>query len=353
MTLYINGRFLTQPMTGVERYAYNICKAMARLHRPFTIVCPKAPIHQDYDVSDLHIVHYGIGNSHFWEQCVLPFFFIGKKDYLVLSFTGLGSMLIRHKIMTIHDLAFLKNPSWYSRAYYWYYRFMTPLAVKTSRHVLTVSEFSKSEILRFYPFLKREHISVVYNAIDSQLFRPLADVPWPEERFVLCVSSIDPRKNFARLIEACQGLTAAKLYIVGNYNRVFSEQEQLTSTSEHIHFLGRVSDQELVRLYNQADCFIFPSLYEGFGLPPLEAMACGCPVLVSDIPVEREICGDAAQYFNPLEPNDMLRIITKYLTDADDIKETMRQKGWQNLKKYSWEKSAGEILKIIQEISAC
>ena len=66
--LYINGRFLTQPMTGVERYAYNICKAMARLHRPFTIVCPKAPIHQDYEVSDLNIVHYGIGGSHFWEQ---------------------------------------------------------------------------------------------------------------------------------------------------------------------------------------------------------------------------------------------------------------------------------------------
>ena len=353
MNLYINGRFLTQPMTGVERYAYNICKAMARLHRPFTIVCPKAPIHQDYDVSDLHIVHYGIGNSHFWEQCVLPFFFIGKKDYIVMSFTGLGSILIRHKVMTIHDLAFLKNPSWYSRAYYWYYRFMTPLAVKTSQHILTVSEFSKSEILRFYPFLKSERISVVYNAIDSQLFRPLADVPRPEERFVLCVSSIDPRKNFARLIEACQGLTAAKLYIVGNYNRVFSEQEQLTSTSEHIHFLGRVSDQELVKLYNQAACFIFPSLYEGFGLPPLEAMACGCPVLVSDIPVEREICGDAAQYFNPLEPNDMLHIITKYLTEADNIKEIMRQKGWQNLKKYSWEKSAEKILKIIQEISAC
>ena len=172
MTIYINGRFLTQPMTGVERYAYNLCKAMARLHQPFTVVCPKAPIHQDYDVSDLTIVHYGIGNSHFWEQCVLPFFFIGKKDYMVLSFTGLGSILIRHKVMTVHDLSFLKNPSWYSRTYYWYYKFMTPLAVKTSQHILTVSEFSKSEILGFYPFLKAENISVVYNAIDRQLFKP-------------------------------------------------------------------------------------------------------------------------------------------------------------------------------------
>ncbi len=354
--LYINGRFLTQPMTGVERYAYNICKAMAALHQPFTIVCPKAPVHKDYEVSNLNIVHYGIGNSHFWEQCVLPFFLIGKKKYLVVSFTGLGSLLIRHKIMTIHDLAFLKNPSWYSRTYYWYYRLMTPLAVKTSQHILTVSEFSKSEILHFYPFLKGEKISVVYNAIDRQLFRPIADIPVKgdlqshvSERFVLCVSSIDPRKNFSRLIEACQKLTGAKLYIVGQYNRVFSQQKELDTNSNHIHFLGKVSDDELVRLYNQAACFVFPSLYEGFGLPPLEAMACGCPVLVSDIPVEREVCGNAAQYFNPLEANDILNAITQYLESADVIKEKMRQKGYENIMRFSWKKSAEVLMKIVIE----
>ncbi len=351
MTIFINGRFLTQPMTGVERYAYNICKAMAHLHQPFTIVCPKAPIHQDYDVSDMTIVYYGIGNSHFWEQCVLPFFFIGKKDYVALSFTGLGSIFIRHKIMTVHDLAFLKNPSWYSRTYYWYYRFMTPLAVKTSQHILTVSEFSKNEILSFYPFLKSEDISVVYNAIDCQLFKPLPPTisPSPSEPFVLCVSSIDPRKNFARLIEACQGLTNAKLYIVGKYNRVFSQQMRLDTTSDHIHFLGRVSDEELVRLYNQAACFVFPSLYEGFGLPPLEAMACGCPVLVSDIPVEREVCGDAALYFNPFEPCDILHTLTQYLSNTDVIKEKMRQKGFENITRFSWENSAQVLIKIVKK----
>ena len=355
MTIYINGRFLTQPMTGVERYAYNICKAMASLRQPFTVVCPKAPIHQDYDVSDLTIVHYGIGNSHFWEQCVLPFFFIGKKDYLVLSFTGLGSILIRHKVMTVHDLSFLKNPSWYSQAYYWYYRFMTPWAVKTSRHILTVSEFSKSEILRFYPFLKPDRISVLYNAIDRQLFKPqTSDINHPtSDPFVLCVSSIDPRKNFARLIEACQGLTGANLYIVGKYNRVFSQQMDLDTSSDNIRFLGRVSDEELVRLYNQAVCFVFPSLYEGFGLPPLEAMACGCPVLVSDIPVEHEVCGDAAQYFNPFEPNDILHTITQYLNEADVIKEKMRQKGFENIMRFSWEKSAQVLMNIVNEETNC
>lgn len=346
--LYINGRFLTKPRTGVERYAYNICKALARLQQPYTIVCPKKPIHKDYDVSGLNIVYYGVGNSHFWEQCVLPFFFLGKKNYIVISFTGLGSILIRHKIMTIHDLSFLKNPSWYSRAYYWFYRIMTPLAVKTSQHILTVSEFSKSEILSFYSFLKPERISVAYNAIDGNLFRPLPSAAdsQPSERFILCVSSIDPRKNFARLVEACKNLNGTKLYIVGVYNRVFGQTTGLDANAENIRFLGRVNDQELVRLYNQADCFVFPSLYEGFGLPLIEAMACGCPVLTSDIPVLKEVCGDAAIYFNPYDINNINDTIIQYLNSNSNQKDIMREKGFQVVKRFSWDDSAKRVAQL-------
>jgi glycosyltransferase involved in cell wall biosynthesis len=336
-------------MTGVERYAYNICKAMARLQQPFTIVCPKATIHQDYDVSDLEIVHYGIGSSHFWEQCILPFFFLNKKEHLVLSFTGLGAILIRHKIMTIHDLAFLKNPSWYSRTYYWYYRLMTPLAVKTSQYILTVSEFSKNEILRSYPFLKEEKIHVVYNAINRQLFQHTPNLPASAERFALAVSSIDPRKNFHRLIQAFNNISNIKLYIVGQYNPVFQRQDGLTKGTDNINFLGRVSDEKLVSLYNQADFFIFPSLYEGFGLPPLEAMACGCPVLVSDIPVEKEVCGDAALYFNPLDSNDIHDTILQHLKGNDLSRKAMQERGFQNIKRFSWEKSAIIVLQLINE----
>ena len=295
--IYINGRFLTQPMTGVERYAYNMCKAMAEQQLSFTIVCPQATIQACYDISHLKIVHYGRGNSHLWEQCILPFFFLNKKNYVVLSFTGLGTILIRNKVMTIHDLSFLENPKWFSRAYYWWYKLMTPLAIKTSRHILTVSEFSKREIIRVYPFLQEQDVTVVYNAADNSLFRPLSQVPAPTERFALAVSSLDPRKNFNRLIEAFEDIPDCKLYIVGTRHRVFREGQN--HQSDNLHYLGRVSDAELVRLYNQAACFIFPSLYEGFGLPPIEAQSCGCPVLVSDIPVLREVCGDTATYFDP------------------------------------------------------
>lgn len=351
--IYINGRFLTQPMTGVERYAYNMCKAMAEQQLSFTIVCPKAPIQDCYDIRSLKIVHYGRGNSHLWEQCVLPLFFIGRKDYIVLSFTGLGSILVRNKIMTIHDLSFLENPRWFSKAYYWWYKVMTPLAVKTSRHIITVSEFSKREILRFYPFLKEQDITVVYNASDSNLFRPLPEVEEPQERFALAVSSLDPRKNFARLIEAFQDIPDCKLYIVGARHRVFTQDHSTHSTHQtHIRYLGRVSDEELVRLYNQAVCFIFPSLYEGFGLPPIEAMSCGCPVLVSDIPVLREVCGDAATYFDPYNPYAIRKAIQQFLTThGDRSRESLGQlTGPVPVSRcFSWATSAKTIINLLKE----
>ena len=339
--IYINGRFLTQPMTGVERYAYNMCKAMAEQQLSFTIVCPQATIQACYDISHLKIVHYGRGNSHLWEQCILPFFFLNKKNYVVLSFTGLGTILIRNKVMTIHDLSFLENPKWFSRAYYWWYKLMTPLAIKTSRHILTVSEFSKREIIRFYPFLQEQDITVVYNAADDSLFRPLSQVPAPTERFALAVSSLDPRKNFNRLIEAFEDIPDCKLYIVGTRHRVFREGQN--HQSDNIHYLGRVSDAELVRLYNQAACFIFPSLYEGFGLPPIEAQSCGCPVLVSDIPVLREVCGDTATYFDPYNPYDIRKAVKQFL--AADYPNTHQAHNTR----FSWATSAKIIIDLIKE----
>lgn len=354
--IYINGRFLTQPMTGVERYAYNMCKAMAAQHVSFTIICPHAPIQDCYDISQLRIIYSGRGNSHFWEQCVLPFFLIGKKNYIVLSFTGLGSILVRNKIMTIHDLSFLENPRWFSRPYYWWYKVMTPLAVKTSKHIITVSEFSKREIMRFYPFLKEQDITVVYNATDEKLFLSLSNIPEPEERFALAVSSLDPRKNFGRLIEAFQDISDCKLYIVGARYRVFTQDHSTHSTHQtHIRYLGRVSDEELVRLYNQAVCFIFPSLYEGFGLPPIEAMSCGCPVLVSDIPVLHEVCGDAAIYFDPYDPNDIRKVILQFLADHDhgdgspDLSLRFYQENRPRDLRFSWTTSAKVLISLLKE----
>lgn len=346
MMIYINGRFLTQPMTGVERYAYSICRALVDLQVVYIIVCPKAEILPCYDTTGMQIVHYGFGKSHVWEQCVLPFFFLGKKDYILFSFTGLGSILIRNKIMTVHDLSFLYNRSWFSKTYYWWYKLMTPLAIKTSRRIITVSQYSKQEILRFFPFIQEDKINVIYGGIDNDRFHIQKVASPAAKHYALAVSSIDPRKNFPMLIKAFRGIKDCQLYIVGKYNHVFSQQEDRNEESENIRFLGRVSDDELLSLYNQAECLIFPSVYEGFGLPLLEAMACGCPVLASDIPVFKEVCGDAAIYFNPYDSKNIHDTIIQYLNSTAQQKEMMREKGFQVIKRFSWSDSAKQIIQL-------
>ena len=348
--IYINGRFLTQQMTGVERYAWNICKAMAALGQDFTIVCPHAELQSCYDISQMDVVRFGYGNSHFWEQCVFPLFFLTKRHYVVYSFTGLGSILVRPKVMTIHDLSFLENPAWFSRSYYYWYKVMTPLAVRTSRYINTVSEFSKREILRFYPFLSESKVRVAYNAVDQTQFHAPTSSAVTEEHFALTVSSLDPRKNFLKLVKAFEGIDNCRLYIVGNANRVFSQQEGMEKLPENVRMLGRVSDEELIRLYHQADCFIFPSLYEGFGLPPIEAMQCGCPVLASDIPVLREVCGDAAEYFNPMDVDDIRRTIQNYIRNIDKKKKIMRERGFQNVNRFSWQASAQTLIQLANKL---
>lgn len=350
--IYVNGRFLTRPMTGVERYAYHICKAMAEQQLPFTIICPRAKIQDCYDVSNLKIIRLGRGNSHFWEQCVLPFYFIGKKDYTLFSFTGLGSILIHHKVMTIHDLSFLEHPSWFSKAYYWWYRIMTPWAIKTSQHIITVSNFSKREILRWYPFIRQDHICVAHNAADRQLFHPLPQAIKPAERFILAVASVDPRKNFSRLVEAFAAITDCHLYIVGSSHRAFNKDDNDNKSYSNIHYLGRVSDEELVKLYNEAIGFISPSLYEGFGLPLLEAMSCGCPVLASDIPASREVCGSAALYFDPHHVEAIKETVVRFLTLSDKDRQDLQAAGLENANRFSWTDAAQRIIGLMREKSS-
>ncbi len=344
--IYINGRFLLSPQTGVERFAYEICKALITLGVNFTIICPKKEhINKAYDIEKFHIIRFGIGRSHVWEQLILPLYFIGKTNYTVISLTGLGSILIPNKIMAIHDLSFLENPKWFSKEYYYYYKVMTPLAARTSKRIITVSNFSKSEIMKFYEFVPSDKIFVVYNAISEDFYKK--NKKRDKQAYFLAVSSMDPRKNFTRLIHAFESIKEYKLLIVGGKNKVYGELDNNTN-NKNVKFLGRVSDEELINLYINAEAFIYPSLYEGFGIPPLEAMALGCPVLASDIPVLHEVCNDAAIYFNPMDENNMQDTIMSFHNKKESEKVMLIEEGYNNIKRFSWTESAKKIQKMIK-----
>jgi glycosyltransferase involved in cell wall biosynthesis len=171
-----------------------------------------------------------------------------------------------------------------------------------------------------------------------------------EEKYLLSVSSLDPRKNLKNLIEAFKRTDIKiKLVIVGLKNANFDFTLKRNSLNDNIIFTGYVSDNELTSLMNNAEAFIYVSFYEGFGLPPLEAMSLGCPVVVSDIPAHREVCGDAALYADPYNIEDIKNRINDVLLN-DKLKEELIVAGKKNVERFDWLASAQNVLKNINEI---
>lgn len=354
--IYINGRFLLQPPTGVNRFAYELCRAFTCQNIEFTIICPSKTINGEYNIENFNIIYFGFmsSSSHFWEQIVLPLFFVKKQNYILLNFTGLGPVLISKKIITIHDVAFLYNPLWYSFFYRVFYKILTPLCAGTSQKILTVSEFSKSEIIRFLN-IDKDKIEIVYNAVPSVFYNETYqnNVRETEERYILAVSSIDPRKNFNTLIKAFSHLKdiPVRLFIIGGRSKIYSQATEEYNQNEKITWLGRVSDAELINYYKHALCFVYPSLYEGFGIPPLEAMLLSCPVITSDIEVFHEVYGQSVLYVDPLEDKQIADTI-KLLLMSPELRKELIDKGIKHAQGYSWNNSASKVMKILYTIAS-
>ncbi len=334
--LIINGLFLSQRPTGVHRFAYEMCVALQNEHCDFIVVAPRRILRNHYAIT-FPLQQIGINSGHLWEQVDLPLFMsVHYRHTTLVSFTGLGPLFRKKHITTIHDVSFLVNHHWFSTAYYLFYKWATPIVAKHASHIITVSQFSKKEIAS-YLSVKTNKITVIYNAIANHFCVPASNnMSLPARPYMLAVSSHDPRKNFKRLIDAylLSDITTHDLIIVGGSARTFANERW--TEHPHIHLVGYVSDNELRDFYRHATLFIYPSLYEGFGIPPLEALAQGCPVLASNIEVLHEIYDNAITYCNPTNPNDiankMRQCITHPLFNTTQVKRCLEQ--------YSWKKSA-------------
>ena len=269
-------------------------------------------------------------------------------------------------IVTIHDCIHLMFPQYLpNRAASLYAKASMWSAARRSRKILTVSEASKRDIIRFLN-VPADKVVVVYNAIDERFRVAPSDEAIArvreryqlDHRFVLYVGNIKPHKNLVRLVEAfdrlrARGFDDLTLLIIGDEISKLPALRRAVHSHKlhkHVRFLGYLPDDTLAVLYRLADVFVFPSLYEGFGLPPLEAMACGAPVVTSNVSSLPEVTGDAAVLVDPYDAASIADGVAKVLTDPA-LRDEMRVKGVARAREFSWERSVSRTREIYQEVA--
>jgi len=355
--IFINGRFLSQQIEGVHRYAMECVRALDALlggsggprpHR-FILLSPRRTIH-DLPLTTIEHRRIGFFSRHAWEQIDLPLH-VGRRP-LVNMYTA--PLLKKNQLITLHDASVFEKPRFYTAAYALFYRSAFRLLCRRSRGVITVSGFSRGRFAR-YCACPADGIHVVCEGHEHML-RTAPDAGVFEKHrisrkkpFVLAVG-INDRKNMTGILEAAGRLSRDDVPVImtGRSNPRLTAS-QGARVPGNVRFIGYVSDNELRALYDQAACLVYPSLYEGFGLPPLEAMACGCPVVVSGIPLFSELYGDAAMTCDPENAADIARKIMLIL-DNPAVREQLKHRGLERARQFTWHKCAQQTYDIIRKL---
>jgi glycosyltransferase involved in cell wall biosynthesis len=355
---------------GIGTYIRNLLRHLARLDQDtdFVLLCrPDDASHLGSLGPNFRAVPERSGSYSVSEQLTIPFALrregvslFHAPHYVLPALVGCRS------VVTIHDCIHLMFPQYLPRrGALTYARTSISIAARRSTRVLTVSESSKRDILRFVD-VPPDKIDVIYNAYDERFgIEPAEeDVGRVRERyqlhdeFVLYAGNVKPHKNLERLIEAFhlvrnRGLDHLKLVLIGDEISRYAalrravHQHQL---HKYVRFLGYLPEETLAVMYRLAGVFVFPSLYEGFGLPPLEAMASGTPVVTSNVSSLPEVAGDAALLVDPYSPDSIADGIFAILTD-EGIRLDLRAKGLVRARQFSWEASVQRVREIYQQVA--
>jgi glycosyltransferase involved in cell wall biosynthesis len=357
--LDINGRFLTQVTTGVQRYATQLVQALDRqlthTHQlrsrySLRLVTPRSPRARSLPLEHIPTVPVGQLGGHAWEQLELP---IHARGRLMLNFCNTAPVIGR-TVVTIHDASVFTVPEAYSMPFRTWYRTLLPLLGRRALRVVTSSQFSRSELSR-WAGIPPEKMEVIPLGAEHILETPadpsiLARFPAGPGEYILAVASRSPHKNLHAVVRAASQLGSEGLPLVlagGTNTRIFAGSG---TSAGHFHEAGYVTDGELRWLYENAMCFVYPSLYEGFGLPPLEAMACGCPTVVSNTASLPEVCGDAVLYCDPRDPNGLAATIRSLIREPAR-REALRQRGLERSRCFTWQRASSALLQLIDQIS--
>ena len=338
MKIYINGRFLTQRITGVQRYALEITKAMDELigqneklqKNEYVLIAPNNILYRP-ELRNISIIVQGFFHGHIWEQLELPIY---TRDGFLFNFCNCAPILKCNQTVTIHDAAVAVMPqtfSWYFRTWY---NLMFRVLGKNLEQIFTVSNFSRKELHKYFG-IQMSKIAITYNGIDH-IRNIIPDTSIFDKfnignkKYAFAVSSLNTYKNFRLVLDIATKMPDILFIIAGgNNSKVFNSIG--LETPPNAEFIGYVSDEELIALYQKASVFLYPSLYEGFGIPPLEALSCKCRVVV---------CGNAVEYGSPYNCDEWVKLLEKVLQQKyTDVSLSVKK----ILDKYKWEKAAAHM----------
>ncbi len=352
LPVYVNGKFAAQRTTGVQRVAREILCALDDQVAAvgWTLLCP--PSADPPPLRRIAVRRLGPPSwpLHAWEQLVLPW---AARDGVLINLAGAVPAAARRQLALLHDAAVFDHPEAYSPAFRVWYRCLFRHLARRGDTLMTVSEFSRlrlaealavpaSRLGRLRPGSEHlQHVVADERVLDIHGLR--------DSTFVLAVGSANPTKNLDALVEAWRlpGFAAQRLVIAGGAQaRVFAASER--NDVPGLLRLGPVDDAALVALYRHARVLVFPSVYEGFGLPPLEAMGQGCPVLAARAGAIPEVCGDAVLYLDDVSPASIREGLQRILADAT-LRAHLREAGRTQAGHYRWELAAADLLRALQQ----
>ncbi|HJS20465.1 MAG TPA: glycosyltransferase family 1 protein [Anaerolineales bacterium] len=327
--IVVNGRFLSRRVSGVERHGREILSLIG-------------------DRCRLERTRVNGWRGHLWEQLDLP-----RKVQpasVLWSPANSGPLLVSNQALTLHDLSPLEHPEWFRKSFAAWYRLFLPILVKRVRVIFTPSEYVRNKICRRFGV---KNIVVTPNGVDRSVFHPAVKqerygIP---EKYILFVGTLEPRKNLTGLLEAWERVKDdfkdTWLIIAGTHGSVFAPVSRMNQV-ERVHFIGFVEEECLPGLYVGATLFVLPSFDEGFGLPILEAMACGTPVVTSDGGALPEVLGESGVIFKLSETDGLTNAIRNCLSDQY-LLLSMKEKGLARAELFPWQRPARIIWNALHE----
>jgi glycosyltransferase involved in cell wall biosynthesis len=355
-TIFVNGRFLTQPSAGVQRYSLELlnhfdCLLADEAYAGIKMICLVPPGDSNTPGwKNIELRKVGINKANLWEQIDLAIYAGGQ---LLFSPANTGPFYYANQVITIHDASVFRGLGTYKPLFRAKHIALFWMLGRIAKLVLTDSHFSQQELAHFL-LIPINRLRVILLGGDH-LNEAVADISILQKNYLLknsyflSVATQARHKNLARISQA-EAVAEADIELVmvgARYEKLFHQGEN-QSLSAWVHLLGHVSDNELKALYENALALIFPSLYEGFGLPVLEAMHSGCPVLCSNAASLPEVGGSAALYFDPLNAIEMNTVIKKFLADPA-LQTDLRRRGLLQAARFTWELTARATLNALAE----